>query len=117
VVIGVNTIFSLYYYLRVVRVMFLTTSEEPALSANPVGGAIAGACAVMLVFMLVYPQPLYRLTGDYGKIYLGEKSQITSTKLQTNSNEENSKSQTNSREAISHFEIRIRASILLEIGT
>jgi len=56
--------------------MFLTTSEEPALSANPVGGAIAGACAVMLVFMLVYPQPLYRLTGDYGKIYLGENPKL-----------------------------------------
>src|SRR3954454_2980330 len=28
-VIGINTIFSLYYYARVIKVMFLTASDEP----------------------------------------------------------------------------------------
>ncbi|HEX3359235.1 MAG TPA: NADH-quinone oxidoreductase subunit N [Tepidisphaeraceae bacterium] len=94
-VIGVNTILSLYYYLRVIKVMFLNPSDEPALAPNPLGGAIAVGCAVMLVWMLVRYQPLYQLTGDYGRIYLGtEKSQITSTKSQTNSNDPNSKPQT-----------------------
>ena len=51
-VIGVNTILSLYYYLRVVKVMFLSPSDEPALSTNPLGSAIAVGCAVMLVWML-----------------------------------------------------------------
>ena len=31
----INTILSLYYYLRVIKVMFFTPSDEPALSANP----------------------------------------------------------------------------------
>jgi NADH:ubiquinone oxidoreductase subunit 2 (subunit N) len=73
-VIGINTIFSLYYYARVIKVMFLSPSDEPALSANPLGGAIAVVCAIMLVWMLVRYQPLYQLTENYGKIYLGTPS-------------------------------------------
>jgi len=70
-VIGVNTIFSLYYYVRVLKVMFLEPSDAPALQPNPLGSTIAVACALMLVWMLVRYEPLYRLTGNYGKIYLG----------------------------------------------
>lgn len=70
-VIGVNTILSLYYYLRVIKVMFLEPSDEPELSANPLAGTIAVVCAIMLVWMLVRYQPLDQLTRNYGKIYLG----------------------------------------------
>ena len=69
VVIGVNTIASLYYYVRVLRVMYLTDSKEPALSLNPVGMALASACAVMLVLMLVAFNPVARLTGHYAKLH------------------------------------------------
>ncbi len=89
-VIGLNTIFSLYYYARVIKVMFLTPSDEPALSANPLGATIAVGCAIMLVWMLVRYQPLYQLTGDYGKIYLG-KTEIRTTKSEANVKEEISK--------------------------
>jgi NADH-quinone oxidoreductase subunit N len=87
-VIGVNTILSLYYYLRVIKVMFLNPSDAPALSPNLLGGAIAGVCALMLVWMLVRYQPLYQLTGDYGKIYLGDHSQLTTHNSQKNLNEQ-----------------------------
>jgi NADH-quinone oxidoreductase subunit N len=96
VVIGVNTIFSLYYYLRVVKVMFLNPSDEPAINSNPLGGAIAVVCALMLVAMLVRYEPLYRLTGSFGKIYLGQPSSLVNTQDTTNQN-----SQTNSSQAIS----------------
>jgi NADH-quinone oxidoreductase subunit N len=78
-VIGVNTIFSLYYYARVIKVMFLNPSDEPALSANPLGGAIAVVCAVVLMWMMF--QPPYKTTGEYGKIYLG--SATASAKVQS----------------------------------
>src|SRR5581483_354422 len=94
-VIGLNTIFSLYYYARVIKVMFLSPSDEPVLSANPLAGAISVVCAIMLVWMLVRYQPLYQLTGDYGKIYLGTgpaaNSQVTTHNSQNSSNEEISK--------------------------
>jgi NADH-quinone oxidoreductase subunit N len=74
VIIGVNTILSLYYYLRVVRMMFFGTSDRPALSINPLGSAIAVVCAAMLVLMLICYQPLYRIAGDYGKTYVAASS-------------------------------------------
>jgi NADH-quinone oxidoreductase subunit N len=94
-VIGVNTIFSLYYYARVIKVMFLNPSDEPELQANPLGGAIAVACAVMLVWMLVRYDSLYQLTGNYGRIYLGgssaTNSQVTTHRSPTNLTEQVSK--------------------------
>ncbi len=64
-VIGVNTILSLYYYLRIVKVMYLEGGEGAALAPHPVGMALAGACAVMLVAMLVFFGPLGEWTGRH----------------------------------------------------
>src|SRR6185436_3839126 len=52
-VIGVNTIVSLYYYVRVIKIMYLNTSDAPAITVNPLGLGLAGACAVMLVVMFL----------------------------------------------------------------
>lgn len=71
VVIGVNTVFSLYYYLRVVKVMYLESSDKPEISVNPLGAALSVLCAVMLVVMLVAFQPVRNLTERYGQIYVG----------------------------------------------
>jgi NADH-quinone oxidoreductase subunit N len=71
-VIGVNTIVSLYYYLRVVKIMYLSPSDSPAISVNPLGLGLAVACAAMLVLMLVGFSPLDRLTTTYGRIYRGQ---------------------------------------------
>jgi len=53
IVLVLNTLFSLYYYLRIVRVMFVKTgpheAERPPLAA-PLGGLVlVNACAVMLL--------------------------------------------------------------------
>jgi len=73
VVIGVNTIFSLYYYARVVRQMYLVDSDKPALSVNPLGAGLSFACAVMLVAMLIGFNPLLKLTGKYARLKLPQR--------------------------------------------
>src|SRR5258706_4482804 len=70
VAIGVNTVISLAYYVRVLRIMYLTDSDEPPMHVNPLGSLIAVACAIMLVVMLVAFNPLSRLTSNYGKLHL-----------------------------------------------
>ena len=70
-VIGVNTIVSLYYYLRVVKVMYLTPSAKPPISVNPLGAGLAVLCAVMLLAMLIGFQPVRSVTERYGQLYLG----------------------------------------------
>lgn len=70
-IIGLNTIFSLYYYVRVIRMMYLSSSDAPAFFPNPLGGAIAIGCAAMLVLMLIGWGPLNTLTTRYGKLYIG----------------------------------------------
>ena len=67
-VIGVNTIFSLYFYVRVIRMMYLVDSDKPALAINPLGAGLSVACAVMLVAMLVGYNPLLILTKNYSKL-------------------------------------------------
>jgi len=52
-VIGVNTVLSLYYYLRVIRVMYFEDAKGRGAVANPVASALALACAVLLLLMLV----------------------------------------------------------------
>ena len=68
-VIGVNTVLSLYYYLRVVKVMFLQDDDAPAFAANPLGTALSVACAAVLVLMFVGFNPLARLTQRYSDLY------------------------------------------------
>ena len=73
-VIGVNTIVSLYYYLRVIKVMYLSPSDRPALSPNPLGVGLAMLCAVLLVAMLVGYGAVDRLTTAYGRLHLDTES-------------------------------------------
>jgi NADH-quinone oxidoreductase subunit N len=67
-VIGANTVLSLYYYLRVVRVMYLEDNQAPAFSANPLGTAISVVCVAVLVMMFVGFNPLTRLTSSYSDL-------------------------------------------------
>ena len=68
-VIGVNTVISLYYYLRVVKVMYLSDNDAPAFTANPLGTAIGVACAAVLVAMFVGFNPLTNLTTAYSDLH------------------------------------------------
>ena len=68
-VIGLNTVLSLYYYLRVVRVMYLEDSGAPEIAPNPLGTAVSVVCAAVLVLMFVGFSPLARLTQRYGDLH------------------------------------------------
>src|SRR5688500_14507925 len=68
-VIGVNTILSLYYYVRVVKVMYLEDNKAPAFGANPVGTALSVVCAAVLVLMFVGFNPLTKLTRRYSDFH------------------------------------------------
>ena len=63
VVIGVNTVFSLYYYARVIKAMYLENSDEPEIEVPSSGGGLALACAIMLVVLFVGFNWLDRITA------------------------------------------------------
>ena len=77
-VIGLNTIFSLYYYALVVRIMYLVPSEKPSMSVNPLGLGVSVLCAAMLILMLIGFGPLLRVTSDYGKVYQPNAAPVAS---------------------------------------
>jgi NADH-quinone oxidoreductase subunit N len=68
-VIGVNTIISLYYYVRVIKIMYLNTSDAPPMTVNPLGLGLAIACAVMLLVMFVGLGSLNDLTFKKAHIF------------------------------------------------
>jgi NADH-quinone oxidoreductase subunit N len=79
IVIGVNTIISAFYYFRVLRAMYLETSDAPAVAGNPLGVAIAVASCVALVILFIGFNPLNRMTSSYGQLYLDYPQQPTAS--------------------------------------
>ncbi|MBC8106507.1 MAG: NADH-quinone oxidoreductase subunit N [Anaerolineae bacterium] len=71
-VIGINTILSLYYYVRVVKVMYLNQSDRPAFMPNPIGLGVSVLCALMLFLMFIGFGPLNRLARTHSDVYLGD---------------------------------------------
>jgi NADH-quinone oxidoreductase subunit N len=53
VAIGLNTILSLYFYLRIIKRMYLEESEQPSLRPAPLAATIVVICAVMLVALFI----------------------------------------------------------------
>ncbi|HEX2972110.1 MAG TPA: NADH-quinone oxidoreductase subunit N [Tepidisphaeraceae bacterium] len=74
-VIGLNTVFSLYYYARILRIMYLVDSDQAPIRVHPLGGALSVACAAMLIFMLLAFSPLMKLTERYAKLYMPSNTQ------------------------------------------
>lgn len=68
-VIGVNTVLSLYYYVKVIKVMYLDSSTAPAVWPHPLGATVAVVCTAALVVMLLAFGPINRLAGDYSGFY------------------------------------------------
>ncbi len=65
-VIALNAIISIYYYARIIRMMYLTESTETApIAAAPMGVALAGACAVSLLGAFLFFSPLLELAGRF----------------------------------------------------
>ena len=65
VVMVLNTLISLYYYLRVVVRMMLVDDGQPEVR-SPVGGtALVTACGVMLILLLIFASPVKRVADRY----------------------------------------------------
>ena len=62
-----NTLISLFYYLRVVVRMGLHVDEQQPIRA-PVGGlALVNVCAVMLLLLFVFAHPLKNLSDRFAR--------------------------------------------------
>ncbi len=72
IVVVINTLISLFFYFRIIRTMFLSDDQLPALSPPFLGTAMANLCAVLLllfgVVLINEPKELAdRYTGDMYK--------------------------------------------------
>ena len=74
-VIGVNTVFSLYYYVRIVKLMYLTDSDQPELQPNPLGVGLVLVNAVILIALFIGWSPLSRVTTNHARMYLSASQQ------------------------------------------
>jgi len=74
--VGVNTVLSLYYYLRVIKIMYLESSDQPAFTAAPLGTGLSIACAAMLVLLFLAFGPMSRLTSNSARLYTGPSATL-----------------------------------------
>ncbi|MCY2925006.1 MAG: NADH-quinone oxidoreductase subunit N [Planctomycetota bacterium] len=63
-----NTLFSLFYYMRVVKAMFLERSDAPALAVPAVGKAWVVALALPVTGLLVVWQPLTKMAETFARV-------------------------------------------------
>ena len=74
----VNTLISLYYYMRIIVVMALRDSDQPAVHC-PVGGlAMVNLCAALLLAMFFLANPLKSTADRYTRnLYIATASSST----------------------------------------
>lgn len=63
--IAINTLLSIYYYVRIIRVMYLEDAGAPQLYVNRLGTGLAAASTVMLLVLFVGSNLLSRWTDRY----------------------------------------------------
>jgi NADH-quinone oxidoreductase subunit N len=66
--IAVNTLLSVFYYLRVVKTMYLEDTGAPAVGAVGIGGGIALVSALALLALFVASDGLTRMTTDLARL-------------------------------------------------
>jgi NADH-quinone oxidoreductase subunit N len=67
-VIGVNTIVSAFYYFRVIKPMYLESSDAPSFTPGPLGTGLGVACAVVLVVLFVGWNGVSSLSTAYSRL-------------------------------------------------
>ncbi len=65
IVIVINTLISLWYYMRVVVQMFLKESDKPAIEVPMSGTLLVNACGILLIVILVFSNPLKERADRY----------------------------------------------------
>lgn len=71
VVIVINTLFSLWYYMRIVIAMMLKDDGRPAIAAPTAGLVLVNVCGILLFLLLVRPQPLKDRADRYASKLFG----------------------------------------------
>ena len=66
--IGINTVLSMYFYLRIVKTMYFNDSDRPALAANVPAIVMSVGCAGMLLFLFVAFGPASRWVAACGQL-------------------------------------------------
>jgi NADH-quinone oxidoreductase subunit N len=67
IVAVVNTLFSLYYYLRIVVEMAFRDDRQPALRTSFGGAALVNLCAMALLVLFVMAQPLKSTVAGFSR--------------------------------------------------
>jgi NADH-quinone oxidoreductase subunit N len=67
VVVVSNTLFSLYYYMRIVVKMTLKDDDQSPVRASPVGIGLVNACAIVLMILFFGANPFRQITDRYSK--------------------------------------------------
>lgn len=65
VVAAINTLISLWYYMRIVVVMMLKDDDKPAVDAPLGGTAVVNLCGALLLLLLIFQQPLKSRADRY----------------------------------------------------
>ncbi|GJM26143.1 MAG: NADH-quinone oxidoreductase subunit N [Phycisphaerae bacterium] len=65
IVIVINTLISLWYYMRVVVQMFLKDTDEPGHEVPMSGALLVNVCGALLIVLLVFSNPLKNKSDQY----------------------------------------------------
>ncbi len=79
VVMSLNTLISLFYYMRIVVQMALRDTDRPAVR-SPVGGvALVNLCAVMLLVLFLFAHPLKATADRFSRSIFRPAATLTAT--------------------------------------
>jgi len=67
IVLAVNTLISLYFYMRIVVQMTLRDHGDPAMSPSPGGAALVNLCAVALMVLFVFAEPFKAVSDRFAR--------------------------------------------------
>lgn len=65
IVIVVNTLISLWYYMRIVVQMFLTDTDKPGAEVPMSGALLVNVCGVLLIVLLIFSNPLKNRSDQF----------------------------------------------------
>jgi NADH-quinone oxidoreductase subunit N len=68
--VGLNTVLSLYYYARILKVMYIDSTDALTFALHPLGAALSATCAILLLVMLIAYGSVGALTTTYAKFYV-----------------------------------------------
>ena len=81
VVLALNTLFSLYFYMRIVVQMTLRDDGRPMVRASSGGIALVNFCGLALLVLFFFADPFKQATDRFSRNLVGPKAAKTATSL------------------------------------